>query len=117
MKDARDMNRKHRRRKTLVLLNVISADLPEKAARAAVIDISLGGSAFETSQEFSKDEALFMRFILPGERVYTVKARVVRVSRSGGAFTYGAQFERLGFFSRMKLRRVISDISRTRRPH
>jgi len=107
--------RKYERKDTLVLLNVSSMDDMDKSVRAAVINISVGGLAFESHQKFFAGERVSMRFTsLPGGRVQVIRGEVIRVSRRIGAYVYGVRFNKTGFLQRLRLRKTIWDISRTR---
>ena len=110
MREEKPKIRKHDRKPTLVLLDVSNADAPDDTGRAAVVDISIGGCAFESNFKLSEGDRVIMRFTLPGNKLYVMEGEVKRVRFSTGAFVYGIKFMKLGFFGKIKLRKLISII-------
>ena len=85
---------------------------PEKIARAAVVDISLGGAAFESTIEFAEGDQVFLRFTLPKEKIYVIKGVIRRTSSKMGASIYGVQFDEMGFMKKFQLKRLISKLGK-----
>jgi len=102
--------RKYERAATLVLLNVESLSAPQKSGRAAVTDISIGGVAFESDIEFNIDDDVLIRFIFHGHNVYVFEGIIKRVESKGGLYSYGVELKEIGFFKKIKLKRLISII-------
>jgi len=103
--------RRHRRRKTLVLLEMESLDDKEKKSRAVVIDISVGGAAVECPIKFEQEEEVILRFKFPRRRVYLIEGMIRRSRRRSAVYIYGIEFVSAGFWESIKRRRVISKLS------
>ena len=103
--------RRHRRRQTLVLLEMESLDDTEKKARVALINISAGGAAVECPIEFNQEEEVVLKFIFPGRRVYFVEGMIRRSNRKSAGYIYGIEFVSAGFWESIKRRRVFSKLS------
>ena len=104
--------RKHKRKHTLVLLDVSDPENPDKSGRAAVIDISSGGAAFESAVKFEKGEPVELRFTLAKGKVFAVDSVVRRVRERTGAHVYGVEFQNLGFFDKLKVKKLIATVSK-----
>ncbi|MDA3792901.1 MAG: PilZ domain-containing protein [Elusimicrobia bacterium] len=104
--------RKNKRKHTLVLLDVIDPEDPHKHGRGAVVDISSGGAAFESAVDFEEGDPVELRFTLPGGKVYAMNAVVRRARERTGATVYGVQFQDLGFFEKLRLKKLISHVTK-----
>ena len=103
--------RKYRRKSTIVLLDVAYEDKPGETTRAAIVDISLGGCAFETRREFDAGRKVLLKFTLQKKKVYLVSGEIKRVRPGTGAYVHGVQFEGTGIIERIKRKRLINKIS------
>ncbi|MBN2407804.1 MAG: PilZ domain-containing protein [Elusimicrobia bacterium] len=112
MNEMRPTQRKHKRKATLVLLYVADSNDPGKVARAAVVDISMGGAAFESSIKFSAGDEVILRFTLPKEKIYVINGVIRRTSERTGALVYGVQFKEMNFFGKFRLRKLISKLDK-----
>lgn len=106
--------RKHSRKKTLYNLNIVNKKNPPKTARAVVVDISIGGSAFECmAVKFKKGKKVELRFVFSEKKVYVFGGTVKRVNeKEKGVFLHGVQFENIGLIDRVKLFILIHKISK-----
>ncbi|MEA3506282.1 MAG: PilZ domain-containing protein [Elusimicrobiota bacterium] len=104
--------RKHKRKNTLVLLDVLDPKNSDKSGRAAVIDISTGGAAFESAIRFEKGEPVELRFTIARGKVFVVDAVVRRVKERTGAHVYGVEFQDLGFFDKLKVKKLIATVAK-----
>ncbi|MFH1416503.1 MAG: PilZ domain-containing protein [Elusimicrobiota bacterium] len=104
--------RKHERVATLVLLNVQNMDTTQEAVRAAVVNISSGGVAFETFAEFGMGSRIMMRFILPKGDMFVFEGILRRVSRGIGVYSYGLEFNDMNSADRKKLKKLISKVKK-----
>jgi c-di-GMP-binding flagellar brake protein YcgR len=104
--------RKHKRKHTLVLLDVSDPENTDKGGRAAVIDISTGGAAFESAVKFEKGEPVELRFTMAKGKVFVVDAAVRRVRERTGAHVYGVEFLDLGFFDKLKVKKLIATVAK-----
>lgn len=97
--------RRYSRKKTLYNLNIVNTKTPHKTARAAVIDISLGGAAFEcVDEKFEEGEPVELRFVFSEEKVNVFTGTVKRVHETDtGSFFHGVQFEDLSLIDKFKL--------------
>jgi len=102
--------RRHKRRQTLELLYVASESEPDKGGRAAVVDISMSGTAFESTENFFIGERVVLRFVLPGNKVYVFAGDVKRIGSRPGTNVVGVEFINLTFFRKLKLKKLISQI-------
>ncbi|MGM0442295.1 MAG: PilZ domain-containing protein [Elusimicrobiota bacterium] len=97
--------RKHNRKETLFVLNIVDLNNPHATARAAVIDISMGGAAFEcVDKRFEEGDSVELRFVFSESKVYVFSGTVKRVhQREDGTFFHGVQFRDLGLIDKIKL--------------
>lgn len=101
-----EQKRKQKRFKTLTLVDILGANSKVKD-RAAVMDISMAGLAFESNTMFSEgDEVLFNFFPL----ALNVMGIVKRVERSIGVYFHGVEFENISFNNKIVLSKLISKI-------
>ncbi|MGM0568682.1 MAG: PilZ domain-containing protein [Elusimicrobiota bacterium] len=104
--------RRHKRKQGLVLLDVALRDKPEEKERAAIINISPDGCAFETPVEFKKESLVALRFVFNNDKVYIIKGRIKRVhAKRGGAYVHGVQFKKSGILEKIKRRKIIKKLS------
>ena len=106
-----DRKRKYKRIRTLVLFNVNQPDITNRESRAALVDVSLGGVAFETQAEFYVGNNVILRIILPDKKIFVLECIIRRVQRRTGTFLYGSEFVYSGASDRKKLEKIISEIS------
>lgn len=104
--------RKYERASALVLLDVDSLGEQEKSGRAVIVDISVGGVAFESVTEFSVGEDVILRYIMPGHDVYVLGGVIKRVEDRGVVYAYGVEFALMSFFEKRKLKKLISKIGK-----
>jgi len=104
--------RKYERASTLVLLDVDAIGNQYKSGRAVVVDISVGGVAFESIAEFSLGVEVILRYIMPGENVYVLAGVVKRVEDKDGVFVYGVEFKYMNYWGRRKLKKLIRNIGK-----
>jgi len=104
--------RKHERVKATVLLNLYRPGQYVPLARACISDISLSGSAIESTVQLEKDEGIVLVFTLPNNRQYILEGMIRWVKRSTGTFSYGVEFTRMNFFKKLKLRYMIPVLAR-----
>ncbi len=105
--------RKHNRKKTIYILNIVDPDNPDKSGRGAVIDISMGGAAFECEQKFEKGESVELRFNLSKDKIFILTGTVKRVKkRTAGALLHGVQFNKLCLTDKFKLYKLIKKITK-----
>lgn len=102
--------RKYERTEAIVLLDLYKQNKLTPEGRGCVMDISLGGSRIESTSDFHVDEDIVLYFTLKNSDVFVIEGIVRRKTPSTGTFSYGIQFKELGFFKRMKLRRLIPKI-------
>ena len=105
--------RRHERVPTLVLLNVESPDTTREAVRAAVVNISKSGAAFEAAAEFSNGVPVILRFTLPEGDIYVFNAVIRRVSRVIGAYEYGVEFLSMDSGAKKNLKKLINKIRKS----
>ncbi|GEM_PF-3263977 len=103
--------RRHRRYGTLLLLDVETEGSSSKKARSAVIDISLSGAAFESSEKFSIGEKVTLRFITPQKNIYVISGKIRRTASKAGAYEYGVKFRWGNPLKRNRVKQLISEIS------
>jgi hypothetical protein len=106
----KEKRRRFKRSRTLVLLNVDSTSSLHKSSRAAVIDIGVGGVAFESSTEFPVNDDVIIRFILPGHNVFVFEGVVKRVENTTGVYVHGVEFKNINFFDKIRLKKLIFKI-------
>lgn len=96
----------------MVLLNVVDSKDNRKEARAAVVNMSPGGAAFESSIKFPRGRKVILRFTIDDKKAYVVDGVVKRVEQKTGSYIHGVKFKNLNFIEKIKLRLFIYRISR-----
>jgi c-di-GMP-binding flagellar brake protein YcgR len=104
--------RRHERKRTLLLVTVDRADITGEFARAALIDISMCGAAFESSAAFYTGEEVIMRIVLPPETIFVLDGVIRRVEERTGASLYGMEYKGLRGSEKKQLKEIIEVISR-----
>ena len=107
-------NRKFERLSTLVLMTVYDAQFASETFRAALIDISTGGAAFETSAEFFVEQHIVIRIIYKEELLIVISGEIKRKSFCIGGLQYGVEFTKLSSKDKSSLRKMLSDLKRNR---
>lgn len=105
--------RKYKRENTLSLLSIDSLTHIEKSGRAAVVDISIGGAAFESSVEFEKGEKVVLRFTGEWDRIQIIEGIITRVENRIGVYVHGVEFTDKGFFNNLRIKKLISKLKKT----
>ena len=106
-----NLQRRHKRLDTLVLLYVSSSETADKHGRAALVNVSRGGAAVETQVKFEEKEKIVLRFTLPNKKIYIINGKICRADAKIGINVYGIQFETPGFIGRFKRAFLVSRLS------
>ncbi len=104
--------RRYERIATLVLLNATNPNTTQAPSRAALIDISIGGAAFECSTEFFVGDSITLRVIRSGKNIYALNGVIKRIQNKVGIFLYGVEFKDMTSSDNKKLKKLISKIGK-----
>ncbi len=104
--------RKYERVPTLVLLSVEEANSTKSPSRAAVINLSMGGSAIETNAKFYLGDHIVLRFSLAKDKFFVFEGIIKRISEGIGVFNYGVEFKDLTSSDKKNLKKLIKLIGR-----
>lgn len=105
-------SRKYDRKSILVMLSVDNPNTTEEPSRAAAIDISRSGVAFESSTQFFVGDTVILRFIFKREEIYVFEGIVRRIKNDGGINTYGIKFKNLSFKERRQLKHLVEKFTK-----
>ena len=96
--------RQYPRVPTSILLDVREPDPDAKKTGGMVVDLSLGGLAFESGSKLAAGTDLFIGMEMP----LALFGRIVHAFPNGDKYRYGVRFMKLGLFDERKVKKYIS---------
>jgi len=99
--------RKYPRVSMLVLLDLYVDGEINARGRGVITDLSLGGMALETKENFDVGETLVLRFKVVEGVNFAMEGEVVRKDKKLSTTGYGVKFFNIGFKQKIKLRNFI----------
>ena len=108
----KNVNRKFERLSALILATVYNPENASETFRAALIDISSGGVAFESYAEFFVDDYVVIRMIYKDELLIIINGEIKRKAFCIGGLQYGMEFSKLSAQDKRSLRKMLSDLKR-----